>query len=260
MALRCYVESLTALPREAGGIARIIELPEQEAHHATGSRRLSVGDALIAFDGRGNEAAGEIVSVSRRTVQVRVGDIITRPRPRPALTLAVALPKGPRQDELIEKCTELGTAVVQPLLTERSVSQASDHKREKWQRTGIEAVKQSGQCWLPEFAVPAKLDQVLSRRGEHDLMLAALLPKDGKPVPVTACLERLAAAKSVLALVGPEGGWSPAEAEALMGAGAIPVSLGPNVLRIETAAIAMAAMVHACAGASSLSPVSRQGS
>ncbi len=249
MPLRCYIESLEigAHCVRPTGSGMIIELPEAEARHATGARRLSVGDDLMVFDGQGREAAGSIAAVSRRGVQVCLGPIRSRPRPTPALTLAVAVPKGPRQDELIEKCTELGTAALQPLTTARSVAGAGDAKRGKWRRTTIEAAKQSGQAWIPELPPLATLHAVLATADTYDLVLAAMLPQDGASACVLSYIDRLRAARRVLALVGPEGGWSPEEAGAIMRAGALSVSLGPNVLRIETAAMAMAAMVHACA-------------
>lgn len=247
MPLRCHVENLAAWSSAQPAKDRVLNLPEAEARHAIGSRRLSVGDDLVVFDGRGSEAKAHIVEVSRKTVRVRVADVTAHPRPVPALTLAVAMPKGPRQDEMIEKITELGTAVVQPILTERSVAQASEHKRDKWHRTAIEAAKQSGQCWVPEFRPQASLEQVLEDIAGFDVRLAAMLPEDGPAASVLACLDAIRAAGSVVAFIGPEGGWSPEETGRLRQAGTAPVSLGANVLRIETAAIAMAAVVHACA-------------
>ena len=99
-----------------------VSLPDEEARHALGPRRLSVGDAVTLFDGQGAEAAGRIASRSRRGIDVTIDEIRHSPRPVPALTLAVAPPKGPRQDMLIEKCTELSVAGIVPLLCQRAVA------------------------------------------------------------------------------------------------------------------------------------------
>ncbi|MBI4579420.1 MAG: 16S rRNA (uracil(1498)-N(3))-methyltransferase [Planctomycetes bacterium] len=247
MSLRCFVDDLAnaATPAEGTVSRPVIGLSEPEARHALASRRLSVGDAVVVFDGRGHEASAAIITAARGHVEVRVDEIRTRPRPLPTLTLAVAMPKGPRQDQLIEKCTELGVAAIQPILTERSVAGVSDHKREKWRRTTIEAAKQSGRCWLPELLRPVPLHEIVGGLSRYDVAVAAMLPDDGGAEPITDWIGRLSGRRSILAFVGPEGGWAPAEAQALLAAGVQPISLGPNVLRIETAAIAVAAIVHA---------------
>ncbi len=244
MSLRCFAEDLG--PPD-GGHPRLITLSEQESRHARLARRLSAGDEIVLFDGRGCEATGTITATSRGSVEVAVTQVQARRRPLPELTLAVAMPKGPRQDVVIEKCTELGVAAIQPLLAERSVAGVSDHKRDKWRRATIEAAKQSGQCWLPELLAPTSLEECLARAMSFDLVLAGILPRDREPTPILDLIERIRNVRTVLALVGPEGGWTPAESDAMAAAGAIPICLGPNVLRIETAAIGVAAVLHACA-------------
>lgn len=245
MTLRCHMENLGELAAVAG--PRIVRLSEAESRHARLARRLSAGDPLMLFDGQGREACGTLTLATKSAVEASVGEILERPRPTPTLTLAVAMPKGPRQDVLIEKCTELGVAAIQPLLTERSVAGASDHKRDKWRRATIEAAKQSGQCWLPELLPPIGLDECLASLADFDLAVVAMLSNDSPPVRILDWFEWLRTAATCIAFVGPEGGWSPSESEALIDADLLPVSLGPNVLRIETAAISIAAVAHACA-------------
>lgn len=200
---------------------------------------------MAVFDGQGHEAEATIATVGKTAVEIAVGCVRYRTRPLPALTLAFAMPKGPRQDVLIEKCTELGVASLQPLIAERSVCGASDHKRDKWRRATIEAAKQSGQSWLPDLPAPLSFDDGLRLVGNSDLVLAAMVPREGPKHRIFDLGDRLAASSRLLAFVGPEGGWSPEEADKLISHGAIAVSLGPNVLRIETAAIALSAAVHA---------------
>lgn len=230
---RFFVDSLSA---------GCVLLPEREARHALMSRRLKAGQEVTLFDGAGTDAPGRIVSADRNGVRIEVAAVAPRARPRPELTLATALPKGARQDVLIEKCTELGVAAIQPLLTERSVASATTHRLQKWRQTAIEAAKQSNQCWLPELRAPRPLAAVLADLSLFDLMLLAASCE----TPDTTLTREidLQAANRIIGFVGPEGGWAKQEFEAILGAGARPVTLGPNVLRIETAAIALCAAVH----------------
>lgn len=226
-----------------------VVLPAQEARHAASTRRLSVNERIMVFDGVGHEAEAVIIAINSRGVEISVGEPCFRHRPRPELTLATALPKGPRQDVLLEKCTELGVAVVQPLRTDRSVVEAAGRKRNRLQRKAIEAAKQSGQCWVPTFAETADLRAVLEWAGAYDLVVAGVT-EEPRPEGMLSGAGLLAEARRVqrmLALVGPEGGWSPSELEALRVAGVRGMSLGPNVLRVETAAIVFAALAHAAA-------------
>jgi len=242
---RFYLEHLTP-----GSVS----LPADQARHAQGSRRLSVGDAVILFDGQGNKATGTISACSRRNVEVTLDEIVHLSRPAPALTLAVAPPKGPRQDMLIEKCTELGVAGIIPLQCERTVASASSHRLEKWHRTTIEAAKQSRQSWLPTLHELCSLEEVLTETAKFDQVLIATCEditlayttntQTVSPLPITDMLETLGNAQSILALIGPEGGFTTEEIAQPVSAGAQPVLLGPNTLRIETAAIALAATIH----------------
>jgi len=227
-----------------------VQLSDQESAHAVKSLRLKSGDEVLLFDGRGLEGEGRIISAARASVAVAVDRVVEREKMSPLLTLAVALPKGPRQDVVIEKCTELGIAGLQPIFSERSVCSASEHKLDKWRRKMIEAVKQSGQCRLPELYGPCHLKEVLAGSKRFDKLLIAVSRGDSRlstcrVLSITDLLSELAGVERVLAFVGPEGGWTDSEITAMVSAGAIPMSLGPNVLRIETAAVALAAMMHA---------------
>ncbi len=253
-----------------------VDLPVSEAEHARRVRRLSVGEPVVLFDGRGGEGSGSIIRSSPAGVEVVVEKLVRYPRPRPALTLAVALPKGARQDALVSQCTELGAAGLRPISTERSVSQASEHKLEKWRKATIEAAKQSQQAWLPALAGIEKLPELLRNvvspcpappeksaavpegQGEitdvwrepfDRILLAAIALTDQSPTStcIVDLLAGLKACRNVLAFIGPEGGWTDEETRWILETGAVPVSLGPNILRIETAAIALASFFHGLA-------------
>ena len=159
------------------------------------------------------------------------------------ITLAQAIPKGKNMDLIVQKATELGAAGIAPLLSERTVTRVeSDEnasvKQAKWQGTVIEAAKQCGQNWLPTVALPQTPKEFFAGHppGTFDLMLIASLQSDSHHL--RALLEEHAAKpKSVLILVGPEGDFTPAEIGLAKSAGCRPITLGPIVLRTETAAI-----------------------
>ncbi len=213
----------------------LVALSETESRHAASSRRLSVGDEVVLFDGRGNEARGPIESIDRRVVRVEIAAIENRDADAPVgLTLAVSFPKGPRQDVLIEKCTELGVAAIWPMRCERSIAEPSPHRLEKLRRTVIEACKQSQRAWLCELSDPLSFAEVLGAVGRFEAAVIA----DGSADRSTA--GGPTSHKSVLALVGPEGGFTTAELEAARDAGCRVLQLGQTILRTETAAIAAA--------------------
>jgi 16S rRNA (uracil1498-N3)-methyltransferase len=156
------------------------------------------------------------------------------------LTLAVSFPKGPRQDTLVEKCTELGVAELWPMHCRRSIAEPSPHRLEKLRRTVIEACKQSQRAWLCELREPASFAEVVGSVSEFDTAVIA----DGSADRSNA--GEATSHKRVLALVGPEGGFAAEELQAARDAGCTELRLGRTILRTETAAIATAARVLAC--------------
>jgi len=211
-----------------------------EAHHIRAARRLKVGDEIVLFDGAGTEARCTIVRVDRHDVEVAVESRITHDRPPGRLTLAVAMPKGKRQDVLIEKATELSVSAVWPMITHRSVVRPDATRVPGWQRTAVEAAKQSHQPFLPEMAAPVPFADVLVGSSDFDTILLASL--SDRAAPVGEVWDRTKPSAGVLALVGPEGGFDDEEQDAAVAAGAVAVRLAPGILRTETAAIAAAAV------------------
>ena len=214
-----------------------------EAHHMRTTRRLGPGDAVTLFDGAGRRVTGEIVRADRREVEVVVHNRHAESARSGRLTLAVAMPKGKRQDVLIEKLTELGAEAVWPMITQRSVVRPDADRTAKWRRSAIEAAKQSHQTFLPGILPPQLYAEVVRQADGFDYVLLASLTSDAAPIHVL--LSAYAPSDSVLALVGPEGGFSPEEHDAALAVGARPVRLAPGVLRVETAAIALAAIYAA---------------
>jgi 16S rRNA (uracil1498-N3)-methyltransferase len=224
-----------------------VALDPSAAQHAVAVLRLAVGAPLTLFDGSGGEHAATLVQVGRSVGRARVGPkrAVEREPPFP-LVLGQALAKGERMDLVVQKATELGATALVPLATERSEVRLDAERAAKrvahWQGVVRAACEQCGRNRLPEVGAPRSLDAFLAAPpgGASRLVLApegvALrdLPRPG--------------AAGVVLLVGPEGGLSEAELARATAAGFVGASLGPRVLRTETAALAALAAVQAVWG------------
>lgn len=215
-----------------------------EAHHCLGVLRHGEGDLVVLFDGEGREATAEIVAATRRDIALRVLERRDSAPPAARLTLAQAVPKGKNMDLIVEKAVELGAAAIAPLLTERTVvhldAREAAAKRDKWRTVALEACKQCGQNWLPEIATPASLKTFLASRPAPGLLLIGSLQPDArsiKSVLADHANRHGALPDDATILVGPEGDFTPAEVDLAKAHGARPITLGPIILRTETAAI-----------------------
>lgn len=221
-----------------------LTLEGDEAHHLGRVRRIGVGQVVEVFDGRGFATRAEVVAVGRTRVELRpVGSPLPEQEPPVRLTLATGVPKGDRFDWLVEKATELGVERLVPVLSERSVVRPAPAKIARLRRTVIEASKQCGRSRLMLLDDPLPWPVMLTSFAHEPLRLLAD-PGGGASVhwpPVGH--ER----RAVVA-IGPEGGLTDAEAAGAIEAGWLPVSLGPFVLRVETAALAAAARIAALSG------------
>ncbi len=221
------------------------ELDPSDSHHCADVLRLAAGKEVVIFDGEGNEAGAELLEVGRKHTRISIGSRITTPMPRCSITLAQAVPKARNMDLIIQKAVELGASAVTPILSERTVVRIEDggdaeKKRERWQSIAIEACKQCGQNRAPRISLPVTPKQFLSRPPEADLLLIASLLPEARPVKEV--LAAHVAAKgappaSVVVMVGPEGDFTPEEHALSKAAGAVALTLGPLVLRTETAAL-----------------------
>lgn len=211
------------------------ELADAEARHLTGVLRAGVGDAVTLFDGSGAEFASRILRVGKSVVELEVLERHEISRELPLdLTLAVALPKGDRQKWLVEKLVELGVTRLVPLITERGVAQPVDSALTRLKRGVIEASKQCGRNKLMEIAEPRDASELFSAQPPGTLRLLA--------EPGGSSLSQLEmGTQKIVGAIGPEGGFTPAEVASALQAGWLGVSLGRSILRIETAAIALAA-------------------
>jgi len=220
-----------------------VRVGRDEARHMIRVLRMKCGDELIAFDGEGAECRCRIVEAAGRDVVVEVLERREVSRePAVAVTLAVAAAKTKAMDLIVRKCTELGLWRLIPFHSGRSIAKIKDSSKiEKWRRAAIEAAKQCGRNVLPQIAEPADRGGLAEAIRNHDLAVVAA-PSEGTAT-LKQVLEENPSAKRILCLVGPEGGWRADELAELAEAGALPVSLGPSILRVETAAIAALAMI-----------------
>ncbi|MFQ5495030.1 MAG: RsmE family RNA methyltransferase [Phycisphaerae bacterium] len=221
-------------------------LSAEESHHAVAALRARPGQRVILFDGAGREACAVIEAVEAGRLTVRVERIQLRPFELTIrLTLAVAMGRAHRQGYLIEKCTELGVAAIQPVITARSVARPADRMVEKWFRRAVEAAKQSGRSWVPTIECPRPLGNVLENVDRFDAAFLAL-PGPGH-ASFAALLTRQRPDTSVLVWIGPEGGFTDEERRIVRESGAAAVTLAPTTLRTETAAVAACAICAAAA-------------
>jgi len=240
-AVRIYVED-----RLASGLE--LALPDEAARHVQ-VRRLQPDDALTLFDGRGGEYAARVLRMGRRSVDVTVGAHDPADRgPSLHLEIALGMPANERMDTLVEKATELGAGVIHPLLSERSVLRLEGDRAARrvahWQSVAVAASEQCGRTRVPLVAGVLPLQSWLAGLGASAARVLL------SPYEAVGLATRVRAAHSAarppaawLALSGPEGGLAPAEESAARAAGFEAVSLGPLVLRADTAPLAFLAQM-----------------
>jgi 16S rRNA (uracil1498-N3)-methyltransferase len=214
-----------------------VTLEGPEAHHLSAVRRFVAGDAVTLFNGDGHEYPATVVEIGKKRVTLHVDRVESPDRELGfPLHIAAALPKGDRGDFLIEKLTELGATDFTPLLTERAVVKADDAKADKLRRAVIEASKQCGRNVLMRVHAPIRWsDWCVRQTGLR------LIAHPGGTADRTA-----QSPGGVIVAIGPEGGFTDAEVELAISAGWERLSLGPRILRVETAALVAAVLFGRC--------------
>ena len=219
-------------------------LRDSEAHHARNVLRLEPGDKAVLFNGRGHEITAEVTALTAREVSLRrLHENATAPL-RCRITLGQAIPKGKNMDLIAQKAVEIGAAEIVPIMSDRTIVRLDEEeaaqKQAKWQTIAIEAAKQCGQNWLPEVQTPRSLPQFFAPRPRFDLQLIGSLQSDAlhlKTILAEYTNEYGDRPTSVLMLIGPEGDFTPAELNLARSNGCRPITLGPIILRVETAAL-----------------------
>lgn len=228
-------------------VGAIIALPDPVAHHAW-VVRLQPGAGLTLFNGDGGEYQAELVGVEKKRATARILAPVARDCELPyEITLAQALPEASKMDWIIEKAVELGVAAIQPLAAQRSVVRLSAERAEKrlahWQGVIVAASEQSGRNRLARLGALENFSSWLGQSDRHPRIL--LTPRASRPLPEWA---RQQGPGAVTLLVGPEGGYTDQEEDGAIAHGAIALSMGPRILRTETAGLAALAALNAIWG------------
>jgi 16S rRNA (uracil1498-N3)-methyltransferase len=229
---------------ETDAAAGRVRITGDEARHAITVARVRIGEHLAVGDGAGLVVEGAVASTDGGLLEVDVELVRREERPRPELWLAQALAKGDRDERAVQAATELGVGGVIPWQAERCVSRWEGAKavkgRERWQSIVREASKQSIRAWVPATTAVADTRALCAFEGP----ILVLEPTAAAAVSAV----ELDDVERILLVVGPEGGVSPRELAAFVDAGALPVRLGPEVLRTSTAGPAALAVLNARMG------------
>jgi 16S rRNA (uracil1498-N3)-methyltransferase len=219
-----------------------VTLPRDESEHLTRVLRIGVGDMVSVFDGRGHEFAARVVRADRRDARVQVMSRV-QPAAEPAvsLTLAQAVLKGEKMDDIVRDAVMLGVAAVQPLVTARAettvAALARGARPERWRRIALASVKQSGRAVLPDVRRPLTLEVFLEDPAAA-LTLMLVEPAAGVEVEPLSVLRAEPPPQVAAVLIGPEGGWTEGECTAARARGLRLVSLGRRTLRADAAPVA----------------------
>lgn len=234
---RAYCVPATAEPAE-------ITLSPEESHHLIAVNRARPGDTVVAFNGRGAEWICELAGDKKNAAMLKVRFKQRINALSYEITLGQALPKGAYMDAIVRKATEIGAARIVPLESERTQvhldADRSDRKIEKWQTAALEAAKQCGNAYVPEISPVQSAAAFMESARGYDLKLIASLQPGAKNLKTVLRAFQAAhnrAPKKVLWLIGPEGDFTPAEMNLSRSCGFDPITLGPLVLRCETAAV-----------------------
>ena len=213
-----------------------------DARHIAGALRMTAGETLTLCDGKGQDYACTLTAVERDAVTVTV-DAVTANASEPtlAVTLYMGLPKADKLEWIIQKAVELGVNTIVPVVTARSIAKVdgkdAEKKRVRWQKIAAEAAGQSGRGVIPAVELPLTFKQALPRLATENTLLC--YEGGGQPIGRLVTPEDT----TLSLVVGPEGGFDPAEVEAVQAAGGRIATLGPRILRCETAPIAALAVV-----------------
>lgn len=228
-----------------------VMLPREEAEHLTRVLRLSAGDEVAVFDGRGHEYHACVASAARRDVRL---DILSRVTPaaeaRVAVTLVSAVLKADKMDDVVRDAIMLGVAALQPVVTKRAETTVAalmkGARLDRWRRVALASVKQSGRAVLPEIRTPLTYENWLAEpRPEVAMMLveprasAMAVEADSSPkVESLSWVREQPTPADAAIVVGPEGGWAEAEVSAAVAHGIRLVTLGPRTLRADAVPVA----------------------
>jgi 16S rRNA (uracil1498-N3)-methyltransferase len=217
-------------------------LPKEEAEHLTRVLRVSTGDTIAVFDGRGHEFLARVGAIRRRDVTVHLLSRIDRQAESPvAITLVQGVLKGDKMDEVVRDAVMLGVVAIQPIVTRRTEATIGALLRgarpDRWRRVALASTKQCGRAVLPEIHTPLTLEHYLDEPAPA-LRLMLVEPAASADAQALGVLRDLPAPLDAAVLIGPEGGWEQAECAAAVARGVRTMTLGPRVLRADAVPIA----------------------
>ena len=209
--------------------------------HLRDSLRIEVGETIMAGDGESHRYRVEITAITKQSLTGHVVDVIPQPPQRaPSLILGQALLKGEKMDWVIQKTTELGVRTIIPVQSRQSIVQLKADRVEaqtaRWQRIALEAAQQSEQWRVPAIASPLSLSSGAIQVSSYSLALILTERRD-RSMTLSRIELPTSPETSILVLVGPEGGWTQEEVAGAEKMGCLPITLGPKILRAETAAM-----------------------
>ena len=217
-------------------------LPSDEAAHLTRVLRLSAGDDIAVFDGRGREFRARVIDTSRRKVLVQLLEpIAAAPEAQVPITLVQAVLKGEKMDAVIRDATMMGVSTIEPIITARTIARAPRSENDRWTRVSIASAKQCRRAVVPAIAAPRPFDEWL-RASAHGLRLLLVEPMASATEICSLHLLENHAAGSLALIVGPEGGWTADETARAEQAGCLAVTLGGLTLRADAVAVAALAI------------------
>jgi 16S rRNA (uracil1498-N3)-methyltransferase len=237
------------VPRAEEGVTEL-SLPDEEAAHLTRVLRLESGDTVRLFNGRGQEWEATVAAVGKRETVVRLDRPVT-PRPEPALaiTLAVAVLKGDKMDDVVRDAVMLGVTEIRPVVTERTDGGVRGLERARrvgrWQRIAVASAKQCGRAVVPHIHEPGLLPDAWAASSAAVVRVVLVEPQAGVPTVTLAAVPK---AEAIILFVGPEGGWTSAEVAHAVESGAVLVTLGSLTLRADAAPLVAIAAIRAALG------------
>ncbi len=207
-----------------------------EHHHLRNVLRLRLNEKIRIIDGKGSVYISKVIRTKTESSYAKVLNHKFHERKTPLITLFQGIPKNDKMTLILQKTTELGVRKIVPITTERSLQEPSINRFERWQRVVISATKQCKRVWLPKLCDIKSFEDCLNNFQSYSLSL--LLWENEKEQHIKSVIQRTSNVESIAILVGPEGGFTDKEVTDAIESGCIPVSLGSNILRTETAVIA----------------------
>ena len=221
-----------------------ITISGEDVRHIGTVLRMTLGEQLVLCDGKGTEYVAAIVQLGRNELLTEIVSESKRAIPSQRVTLGQGIPKFDKMDLIVQKSVELGVSRILPLVTERTIVKLKDEEKRitRWQKIAQEAAMQSNRVDVPVIGTIVSFEDFLQTRNS-ELQTLHLLPWEEASEPIKNILHAEREASDIVILIGPEGGFSAAEAELAKSRGFHLVSLGPNILRTETAALAALSMI-----------------